>query len=213
MLEQPPQQQIALNEDPDATLREKDHELANCQHLKTGLKGTVQRIDEDSGGLTSSHEDDKQRSSEDLVAMASCQELVDDPQVNRLKVEVAQETSRKEVCARLIDAERNVQTDLVEYIDEAMQTMLDMRKEFENVKAGFAANKKMARPVQPCEQHEVEEDQAHAHMRVEVERCYGTLAEFCRTTVADLSLLVQAAQQANSDQSYEGSDTVQIEDI
>ena len=208
MPEQSLQRQIVLNEDLDPTPREKDHQLADGQDLKTGLRGTMQRVDGDFDDLSISQEDAKQWLNEVLVAMARCQELLAGLETNRLRIEATQETIRKEVLARLIDAERSMTRDLVDDIGEALQIMFDMRDGIENLKAELAATKKVERLVQLCEHHKLEEsrpnndrrleldvleaEQTLAGMGLKLHRCNETIAEFLRTTTTDMSVLFQA---------------------
>jgi len=208
MPEQSLQRQIALNEDLELTHREKNHLLADCQDLKKYLKATMQRVDGNFDDLSILQEDAEQWLSEVLVSTARCQELLARLEADRLRIEVAQETIRKEVLARLIDAERNMTRDLEYDITEALEIMIDMRDGIENLKAELAAIEKIKRLVQLCEHHKLEEsrpnndrrleldvleaEQTLAGMGLKLHRCNETIAEFLRTTTTDMSVLFQA---------------------
>jgi len=208
MPEQSLQRQIALNEDLELTHREKNHLLADCQDLKKYLKATMQRVDGNFDDLSILQEDAEQWLSEVLVSTARCQELLARLEADRLRIEVAQETIRKEVLARLIDAERNMTRDLEYDITEALEIMIDMRDGIENLKAELAAIEKIKRLVQLCEHYKPEESRPNNDSRLELDvleaertlagmglklnRCNETIAEFLRTTTTDVSVLFQA---------------------
>jgi len=208
MPEQSLQRQIALNEDLESTHREKNHQLPDCQDLKTDVRGTMQRVDGDFDDLSISQEDAEQWLSEVLVATARCQELLARLEADRLRIQVTQETIRKEVLTRLIDAERNMTRDLEYDITEALEIMIDMRDGIENLKAELAAIEKIKCLVQLCGHYKPEEsrpnndsrqeldvleaEQTLAGMGLKLNRCNETIAEFLRTTTTDVSVLSQA---------------------